>query len=192
MVGFVHFAASPRHVSLARAAQLATLLPAHVASVLVLVDPADALLAEIAANARIDYWQLHGGETPARIAEIRKQYPAQKLIKALPVARREDVLAAAAFEGVADMLLFDAKAPGGLPGGNGVAFDWKMLAGFQSALPWGLSGGLTVENVSEAVRISGAEMIDTSSGVEEKPGVKSHQKIAAFIAAARNASASNQ
>ena len=192
MIGFVHFPKSPRHVSLERAAELKKLLPVHIASVLVLVNPNDALLAEIAATVSPSYLQLHGNETPARIAEIRTKYPAQKLIKALAISTKDDVSAAKEFETLVDMLLFDAtppipnpQSPIPLPGGNGIAFDWKVLQGFQSKQPWLLSGGLTAENVQQALRESGAKMVDVSSGVESQPGIKDADKIKAFLTAAK-------
>jgi len=187
LVGFVHFLKSPRHVSLARAAKLTSLLPPSVLSVLVLVDPDDELLDEITATAPMDYLQLHGNETPARLADIRKRYTQQKIIKAIALTTPADLRLARAYEHFADMLLFDAKAPveSSIPGGNGITFDWTLLAGFQSPLPWLLSGGLTPENVAEAIKQSGAKMVDVSSGVEQKPGVKDAGKINAFIEAAR-------
>lgn len=183
MVGFVHFEKSPRHVSLARAAELKALLPAHVKSVLVLVDPSDVLLADIAQKLAPDYLQLHGKETPQRIADIRKTYPTQKIIKAMPVADASDLDAARAYEPYADMLMFDAKPPADatLPGGNGIPFDWKILKNFRSEKPWILSGGLTPENVGQAIRESGAKMVDVSSGVESSPGKKDGQRIGQFI-----------
>ena len=190
MIGFVHFSKSPRHVSLARAAELKKLLPENVASVVVLVDADDALIDDIVRIINPTYLQLHGSETPTRIAEIRAKYPAQKLIKALAVSTKEELSAAAQYELLVDAFLFDAKPPTtnhqpitALPGGNGVAFDWKILHGFNTTRPWLLSGGLTLENVQQAIRMSGAKMVDVSSGVESKASVKDAGKIKAFIEA---------
>jgi phosphoribosylanthranilate isomerase len=185
-VGFVHFEPSPRHVSLAHAATLQTLLPAHVESVLVVVNPDDALLADIAHTLRPAYIQLHGSESPTRVADIRRQYPAQKIIKALPISAKDDLSQASGFEPLVDMMLFDSK-PGPLPGGNGVAFDWTLLKGFSGTTPWMLSGGLTAENVAGAIAQSGAVMVDVSSGVERSAGIKDADKIRRFIAAAQSA-----
>ncbi|MDE3059387.1 MAG: phosphoribosylanthranilate isomerase [Pseudomonadota bacterium] len=185
--GFVYFPASPRHMPLERAAALKSLLPHSIKSVSVLVDPEDALLALVQVTLRPDYLQLHGRETPQRLREIRKNFPGLKLIKAIPVHHAGDITAAQPFYDYADMLLFDAKAPSPskLPGGNALSFDWSLLGGKSFPLPWFLSGGLHPGNVREAIRISGAEMVDVSSGVESAPGVKDAALIASFITAAR-------
>jgi phosphoribosylanthranilate isomerase len=181
LIGFVHFTRSPRHISLDRAAELKALLPAHVGSVMVLVDPDDALLEAISKQVAPTYLQLHGKETPARVNEIRKRYPEQKIIKAIPVSEKADLAQANSYD--VDMLMFDAKPPKNatLPGGNGVAFDWKIMKAFASKKPWMLSGGLTPDNVAEAIRESGAKLVDVSSGVESAPGKKDPEKIRAFI-----------
>jgi phosphoribosylanthranilate isomerase len=186
-VGFVHFPKSPRHVTLARAAELSGLLPDNIASVVVLVDPDDALLKDIATIVSPKYLQLHGKETPARVADIRTQYPNQKLIKAISVSHESDIVDAHHYESFVDVLMFDTKAPEGaaLPGGNGISFNWNILKGFKKNLPWMLSGGLTAENIAEAIRTSGAKMVDVSSGVESQPGVKDTGKIQQFIKAAK-------
>jgi phosphoribosylanthranilate isomerase len=193
-VGFVHYQKSPRHISLEHATALKKLLPNNVECVLVVVNPDDALLQAAAYSITPDYIQLHGSETVARVAEIRAQYPKQKLIKALGISTRQDLASAKDFEPLVEMLLFDAKplllplpeGEGILPGGNGIAFDWKILQGFQSPTPWLLSGGLTAENVADAIRQSSAMMVDVSSGVESSAGVKEAGKIKAFIEAAHN------
>lgn len=179
MVGFVHFPKSPRHVSLEHAAELKKLLPAHVKSVVVTVNPDDVLVDNIIRIVKPDYIQLHGNETAMRIAEIHAK---MKVIKAIPITTPDDIV-----EMACDMLMFDAKPPTGaeLPGGNGISFDWKILKGFQTMRPWMLSGGLTPENVAEAICQSGATIVDVSSGVEREPGVKDAGKIQAFIKAAR-------
>lgn len=185
-VGFVFFPVSPRHVTLAKAAELKALLPADVKSVMVLVDADDTLLADIEALVKPDFVQLHGAETPERVRAIRALVPGSKVIKALKIRHSDDVAAAAAFKDVADVLLFDAKAPDDLlPGGNGLAFDWALLKGREFTLPWALSGGLNVENVARGLAQTGAKMVDVSSGVEIEPGVKDAALIQDFVKAVR-------
>jgi phosphoribosylanthranilate isomerase len=187
--GFVYFPASPRHITFENAASLKAQLPSSIKSVSVLVDPDDALLAQVFSVFKPDYVQLHGKESPARLLEIRKAHPTAKLIKALKIRTSDDVAQAASFKDSADMLLFDAKAPelpGMLPGGNGLSFDWALLKNREFPLPWMLSGGLNIENVADAVRGSGARMLDISSGVERAPGVKDPALIKAFIDKARS------
>ena len=185
-IGFVYYPASPRHVALAQARQMASLLPQHVSSVSVLVDPDDALLEQVEREFAPHYLQLHGKETPERVAQVRAAYPNVKIIKAFRVRSSDDVAAAHAFGEVADMFLFDARArEAGLPGGNGLSFDWELLRGREFARPWMLSGGLTPQNVAEAVRVTGARMVDVSSGVEREPGVKDASLIQAFASAVK-------
>ncbi len=184
-VGLVFFPNSPRHLSLDRAAALAARARGRAEIVAVLVDAPDALLAQIAAAIAPDFVQAHGRESPARIAALR-QFAGKGAIKALGVARSEDLAQALAFEAAADMLLFDAKPPPGAPpGGNALAFDWKILANQRFSRPWLLSGGLNPDNVGEAISASGAALVDVSSGVETAPGLKDAAKIAQFLAAAR-------
>lgn len=184
-IGLVFFTKSPRHLSLESAAALAERARGRAEIVAVTVDADDALLGAIARAVRPDWVQAHGSEGPARVAELRR-FAGRGVIKALGIARSEDLAQAAAFEPAADMLLFDAKAPpGGLPGGNAAAFDWKILAGRRFSRPWLLSGGLTPENVAEAIAASEAALVDVSSGVESAPGLKDAVKIAEFLAAAR-------
>ncbi|MDE3015308.1 MAG: phosphoribosylanthranilate isomerase [Pseudomonadota bacterium] len=201
--GFVFYPGSPRHIALKRAAELNALLPPRIKSASVLVDPDDALLAEVRSILKPDYVQLHGNETPRRLREIKKTFPNIKIIKAISVHGGDDVAQAGMFYDCADMLMFDAASfpaersdalescrprEGGdpvLPGGNGLAFDWVLLARRELPLPWFLSGGLTPENVADAIRISGAGMIDVSSGVERERGVKDASLIEAFIKAAK-------
>lgn len=191
-VGFVHYAKSPRHIEPATMIPLLATLPDDVAHVSVVVDPADALLAELHQinEIRRGYVQLHGHETPERMQEIKTKFKGMSLIKAIPVDSADDLSPEKInpFLMIADMLLFDAKPPKGavLIGGNGVSFDWKILQGFQSTIPWLLSGGLKAENVQTAIRESGTMMVDVSSGVESAAGVKDAEKIKAFIEAARN------
>lgn len=189
-VGFVFYPPSPRSIAPATAAALAAAAPARLRKVALTVDADDARLKEILEAAPIDLLQLHGGESVSRVAEIRARFGVP-VMKVLKVAGAEDVAAAAAYEPVADRLLFDAKPPrdmkGALPGGNALIFDWQLLAGRTWARPWMLSGGLDADNVAEALRISGASAVDVSSGVEDRPGVKNSDKIRAFIAAAKAA-----
>jgi phosphoribosylanthranilate isomerase len=162
-------------------------VPAGITRVGLFVDAGDDALAAVLAVAPLDLLQFHGSESPARIAAVKRRF-ARPVMKALPIAGPEDVAAADAYLGVADRLLFDARpprAPGALPGGNGLVFDWRLIAGRRWTLPWMLSGGLDAANVAEAVRVSGAPAVDVSSGVESAPGVKDAAKIAAFLAAVR-------
>lgn len=183
-VGFVVFPRSPRHLDRDRLAALISRARGRAETVIVTVDPTDETLTSVAAL-QPDWIQLHGSEGPSRTAEARR-YARKGVIKALGVARAEDLVAAAAYEPAADMLLFDAKPPpGGLPGGNAAAFDWPILQGRRFARPWFLSGGLTPANVAEAIRSSGAALVDVSSGVESAPGLKDPTAIANFLAAAR-------
>ena len=152
----------------------------------VTVDADDALLGEIARDLRPDFIQLHGAETPER-AMIVRGLTGAGIIKALPVRTAADIDASAVWESVADHLMFDAKPPEGsaLPGGVGASFDWSLLAGHHFARPWFLAGGLTCDNVREAIAVTGAPLLDVSSGVESAPGVKDAALIAAFIRAAK-------
>jgi len=186
LVGLVFFAKSPRNLSLEEARLLADKARGRVGTVAVLVDPDDALIDAVAKTVRPDLFQLHGHETPERVAAIKARtgLPA---IKAIPVAEAADVSAPSAYAGIADQILFDAKASpeAMLPGGNGVAFDWSALAAAQA--PFALSGGLDASNVAEAIRLTGAELVDVSSGVETAPGMKDEMLIKQFIQAARSA-----
>ncbi len=189
-VGALVFPKSPRHIDPVTAAALfARARGAGKAKVVaVTVDADDALLTEIALILRPDLIQLHGSETPARAEQVRTLTGAG-IIKALPIRVHEDFDEAVAWEPFADHLMFDAKPPEGssLPGGVGARFDWTLLAGRAFRHPWFVAGGLTPGNVGEAVRISGAPMVDVSSGVETAPGVKDPALIAAFLKAARSA-----
>jgi phosphoribosylanthranilate isomerase len=183
-VGFVHFAKSPRHVEAERMRALAALAPSHVERVAVLVDPVDEMLAELVGTGALTALQLHGKESPERLAAIRARFRLP-VWKAVSVKTRADIDAARSYAGAADLILFDAKTPDGaaLPGGMGLRFDWTLLRGAAPAGPWGLSGGLDASNVAEAIRITGAPLVDVSSGVESAPGVKDVDKIAAFCKA---------
>jgi phosphoribosylanthranilate isomerase len=181
-VGFVFFAPSPRDVRPERAAALAARTPGHVARVGVFVDPDDALLDAACTAARLDVIQLHR-TAPPRIAAIRAR-TARQVWAAIPVKTRADLLAARD-HAAADRLLYDARTPEGaaLPGGMGMRFDWALLDGFDHPRPWVLSGGLDAANVGEAIRRTGAPIVDVSSGVERAPGVKDVDKIARFLQA---------
>lgn len=182
-VGFVFFPASPRHVTFAKAAELAANVPGHVAKVGVFVDPEDEMLEQAVASAALNVLQLHK-VTPARTAAIRAKFGIEIWV-AVAVRTRGDLDAAQGFAGVADRILYDAKTPEGaaLPGGMGLRFDWELLRGFRHPLPWALSGGLDPANVAEAIRRTGADLVDVSSGVEREPGIKDEAKIAAFLRA---------
>lgn len=183
--GFVFFERSPRHLGIAEARELALAAPVGLAKVALTVDADDATLAAILDAVPIDLLQLHGKETPARVAEVRARF-GLPVMKAVGVASAEDLPALDAHAGVADMLLVDAKPPkdAALPGGNGLAFDWQLIAGRVWRRPWMLAGGLTAANLAEAVRLTGARQVDVSSGVESAPGVKDAGLIAAFGRAA--------
>jgi phosphoribosylanthranilate isomerase len=183
--GFVFFPKSPRNVTLPEARLAAMAAPPGLAKVALTVDADDAALDAIVAAVPLDMLQLQGRESPDRVAEVRARY-GLPVMKAIGLADEGDLSAIFAFSSVADQLLIDAKPPGGadLPGGNGLAFDWRLLAGRRWLRPWMLAGGLTAENVAEAVRLTGARQVDVSSGVESGPGVKDPGKIAAFVAAA--------
>ena len=182
-VGFVFFAPSPRDLAFDRAAALAGRTPPQVGRVGVFVDPDDALIDAATAAGRLDALQLHR-TTPARAAALKRR-TGREVWAAVPVKTRADLTAAARFVGAADRILYDARTPGdaALPGGMGVRFDWALLDGFAHPLPWALSGGLDADNVAEAVRVTGATLVDVSSGVETAPGVKDVAKIAAFLRA---------
>lgn len=182
-VGFVHFAKSPRHLSLADAAMLRRKVPAHVKAVLLLVNADALLLAEAVRTIAPDVVQFHGSETPETLARFRAETGIEAW-RALAVRDAESLAKVADFRGAAGRVLLDAPATA-LPGGNGTAFDWSLLAGWQAPMAWGLAGGLTPANVAEAIRLTGAPLVDTSSGVERGPGIKDVDKIAAFCKAAR-------
>ncbi|MCU9848908.1 phosphoribosylanthranilate isomerase [Defluviimonas sp. WL0024] len=187
-LGFVFFAKSPRHLEIADAARLALDVPPGVAKVALTVNATDAELDAITGAVPLDMLQLHGTESPDRVAEVRARY-GLPVMKAVGVAGPEDLAALDAYGRVADQLLVDAKPPKGaaLPGGNGLAFDWRLVAKKYWPCPWMLAGGLTPLNVAEAIRLTGARQVDVSSGVESAPGVKDAELIRAFIAAARGA-----
>jgi phosphoribosylanthranilate isomerase len=182
-IGLNFYGPSPRSISPARAGALCAAVPSSVKRVAVLVDADDAAIASILAAAPIDILQFHGLESPERVAAAKRQFGCQ-VMKAISIAAPGDADLAARYEDAADMLLLDAKPPrrpDALPGGNGLAFDWQLIAGRQWKLPWMLSGGLTAGLLPEAVRVSGASIVDVSSGVESAPGQKDPAKIRAFL-----------
>jgi phosphoribosylanthranilate isomerase len=183
--GFVFFAKSPRNVTLPEARLAALAAPPGLAKVALTVDADDATLDAIVEAVPLDFLQLHGHESPDRVAQVRARY-GLPVMKAIGLADEGDLPAIFEYSTVADQILIDAKPPRGadLPGGNGLAFDWRLLAGRRWLRPWMLAGGLTAENVAEAVRLTGARQVDVSSGVESAPGVKDAARIAAFVAAA--------
>ncbi|QMU58552.1 MAG: phosphoribosylanthranilate isomerase [Boseongicola sp.] len=184
-VGFNFFAKSPRYVSFELARELALDVPVGVAKVSLTVNEDDTFLDALVDAVPIDILQLHGKETPQRVAEVRARY-GLPVMKALGVADAGDLAVIDDFARVADMLLVDAKPPrdAELPGGNGLTFDWRLIAGRRWSVPWMLAGGLTPDNVAEAIELTGATQVDVSSGVESGPGVKDASRIEAFIEAA--------
>lgn len=182
-VGFVFFAPSPRNLSLDGAAALAAHAPDHVRRVGVFVDPDDELVDRAVQAGRLHAIQLH--RTAPRRAALLRQRTGLETWAAVAVKTRADLDSARNYTDAADRILFDAKTPAGasLPGGMGVRFDWSLLDGFRHALPWALSGGLGAANVEDAIRRTGAPLVDASSGLESAPGVKSVDKIAAFLQA---------
>ncbi|HTJ62421.1 MAG TPA: phosphoribosylanthranilate isomerase [Alphaproteobacteria bacterium] len=186
-VGFVFYPPSPRALTPDIAADLARMLPTGVRSVGLFVDPTDEQIASVTSRVPLDLLQLHGEETLRRVADIRGRF-GTPVMKAIRVATAEDLAPLEAFEAVADWILFDAKPPKSvtaLPGGTGIAFDWQLLQRVKPSKPWMLSGGLNADNLAEAVSITGARMVDVSSGVEDRPGAKSVEKIQEFLAAAK-------
>jgi len=185
-VGLVFFPPSPRNVTLAVAKALADRARGRARIVALMVNPDDALVAQVAASVAPDLIQLHGYETPTRVAEVRARWGIS-VMKAVPVETAEDAHAARQFSPVADLILFDARAPAdsARPGGNGAPFDWRTLLGVTEGIPFVLSGGLTPDNVAEAIRLTGATIVDVSSGVESRPGEKDPELIRRFLRAAK-------
>jgi phosphoribosylanthranilate isomerase len=191
MVGFVFFAPSPRHVAFDTARALGSRVRGRAQKVALSVDADDALLDAVVEALEPDLLQLHGKETPARLAALRARF-GLPVMKAIAVETKADLAAIATYRGSADRLLFDARAPreATRPGGLGKAFDWRLLENLDPGLPFMLSGGLDADNVGEALHITHAPGVDVSSGVERAPGEKDPDKIRAFIRAARQAAAS--
>ncbi|HLN08012.1 MAG TPA: phosphoribosylanthranilate isomerase [Xanthobacteraceae bacterium] len=188
LVGFVFFAPSPRHIAPAAARALGQRVAARAGKVALTVDADDDLLEGIVAALGPDMLQLHGRESPQRVAAVKARF-GLPVMKAIPVETRADLAAAEAYAGIADRLLFDARAPrqATRPGGLGTPFDWRLLEDFDRKIPFMLSGGLDAENVETALAVTGAPGVDVSSGVERAPGEKDVERIYAFIAAARRA-----
>ena len=184
-LGFVFFPKSPRAVTPEQAAALMADVPVGIAKVGLFVNPSDAQLATTLAAAPLDVIQLHGQESVDRVAQV-KELTGLPVMKAIGISGPEDLPALIDYGLVADMLLVDAKAPkdAALPGGNGLAFDWRLLVGRKWLRPWLLAGGLTPGNVAEAIRLTGARGVDVSSGVESEPGIKDANLIRSFINAA--------
>ncbi|CUH52949.1 phosphoribosylanthranilate isomerase [Shimia marina] len=187
-VGFVFFEKSPRHVSVAQARDLAIEAPVGVAKVALTVNADDAFLDDLVARVPLDMLQLHGQESPERVAEVRARY-GLPVMKAIGIADAQDVEKIDIYGAVADQLLVDAKPPknADLPGGNGLSFDWRLVNRKYWPKPWMLAGGLTVDNVAQAVKMTGARQLDLSSGVESAPGVKDVAKIKDFMRAVKAA-----
>ena len=185
-VGLVLFERSPRHVEVEEARVLAAVARGKIGTVAVVVDPDDALVDAIAARVRPDLIQLHGGETPERVATIKSR-TGLPVLKAIPVAEASDLDQAGAYAGIADVILFDAKAAPDAtrPGGFGERFDWTLLRAAKP--PFALSGGLTSENVAEAVSLTRASLVDVSCGVESDAGVKDALLVRSFVRAAKAA-----
>lgn len=185
--GFVFFEKSPRNVSIEQAAALALTAPFGLCKVALVVNPTDEALDAITKVVPVDMLQLHGKESPERVAEVKARF-GLPVMKAIGIADASDLPQIDAYSQVADQLLIDAKPPknADLPGGNGLSFDWRLLAGRKYwQKPWMLAGGLTPENVAEAIQMTGARQVDVSSGVETAPGQKDAELIAAFVRAAQ-------
>jgi len=185
-VGFVFFQKSPRHISVEAARALAIDVPVGVAKVALVVNASDAELDAVLEHTPIDMLQLHGSEPPERVAEVRARY-GLPVMKAVGVADAQDLAQLDNYGAVADQLLVDAKPPKGavLPGGNGLTFDWRLIANRRWPCPWMLAGGLTPANVAQAIALTGAQQVDVSSGVESAPGVKDAGLIRDFLTAVR-------
>lgn len=181
-IGLNFFPKSPRYVAPDQAAELALLAPPGVAKVSLTVDETDATLERILTKVPIDIIQLHGHETPQHVRALRDRF-GLPVMKVVGVSSQTDIDLLDTYEEVADLLLVDAKPPKGavLPGGNGVAFDWGLIAGRKWSVPWMLAGGLTPQNVSEAIRLTGTRQVDVSSGVESAPGQKDPARMAQFV-----------
>ncbi len=185
-VGFVFFKKSPRNVTIEQARALAIEVPMGIAKVALVVDASNETLDAITASVPLDILQLHGRETPERVTEVKARY-GLPVMKAVGVADASDLASIDTYAGVADQVLIDAKPPknADLPGGNGLAFDWRLIEGRDFGVPWMLAGGLNPQNAAEAVRMTGARQLDVSSGVESSVGVKDAGLMRAFVEAAR-------
>lgn len=188
-LGFVIYGPSPRNISPEDTGKLIADIPKKIKKVAVVVDPSDTLLEQIQKEMKPDYVQLHGSESVKRVKEIKKKF-GFKIIKAVKIRSSDDVALGQSYQDAADMLLFDARPwdnmPGALPGGNGVSFDWQLLKDRKFSLPWVLSGGLSPDNVKQAVEVTGAKIVDVSSSLEIKPGEKDIELIKKFLRAAKS------
>ena len=186
-MGLVFFEKSPRNITISAARELALAAPLGLAKVALVVNPSDAELDAITGTVPLDMLQLHGRETPERVAEVKARY-GLPVMKAVGIADGDDLPKLESYFGVADQILVDAKPPNGgeLPGGNGLSFDWRLIAGRRWPCPWMLAGGLTAENVAEAVKMTGAKQVDVSSGVEDAPGLKNAELIQKFVQSSRS------
>ncbi len=186
LVGFVFFPNSPRNISLEQASSLSSLVPSNVKKVVLMVNPEDFFLEKIITAVDPDMIQLHGREKASRVSEIRDLFNLP-IMKAVGIRDRNDLGTLNEYSQVADQLLVDAKPAdlNSLPGGNGIAFDWKLISEFDWELPWMLAGGLNSANVATAVKLTNANQVDVSSGVEKSPGIKDHKEIRKFITAAK-------
>jgi len=185
-MGLVFFEKSPRNIIIPAARELALAAPLGLAKVALVVNPSDAELDAITGTVPLDMLQLHGRETPERVTEVKARY-GLPVMKAVGIADGDDLPKLESYFGVADQILVDAKPPKGgeLPGGNGLSFDWRLIAGRRWPCPWMLAGGLTPENVAEAVKMTGAKQVDVSSGVEDAPGQKNAELIQKFVQSSR-------
>ena len=185
-MGLVFFEKSPRNIIIPAARELALAAPLGLAKVALVVNPSDAELDAITATVPLDMLQLHGRETPERVAEVKARY-GLPVMKAVGIADGDDLPKLESYFGVADQILVDAKPPKGgeLPGGNGLSFDWRLIAGRRWPCPWMLAGGLTPENVAKAVKMTGAKQVDVSSGVEDALGQKNAELIQKFVQSSR-------
>ena len=186
-MGLVFFEKSPRNITIPAARELALAAPLGLAKVALVVNPSDAELDAITGTVPLDMLQLHGRETPERVAEVKARY-GLPVMKAVGIADGDDLPKLESYFGVADQILVDAKPPKGgeLPGGNGLSFDWRLIAGRRWPCPWMLAGGLTPEIVAEAVKMTGAKQVDVSSGVEDAPGLKNAELIQKFVQSSRS------
>ncbi len=187
-LGFVFFDKSPRALDAEKAAYLVSRVPDHINAVGLFVDASDEQIAHVLSKVKLDMLQLHGNETPQRLAALKSRFHLP-VIKAVKVSEAADLLALGPFQSIADWILFDAKPPQGaaLPGGNGMVFDWQLLKNLKVTVPWMLSGGLDQDNIRAALSMLAPDGVDVSSGVEDRPGVKNPAKIRAFIQAVKGA-----
>jgi phosphoribosylanthranilate isomerase len=185
-MGLVFFEKSPRNISIPAARELALAAPLGLAKVALVVNPSDAELNAITQTVPLDMIQLHGKETPERVAQVKARY-GLPVMKAVGIADGDDLPKLESYFGVADQILVDAKPPQGgeLPGGNGLSFDWRLIAGRRWPCPWMLAGGLIPDNVAEAITMTGATQVDVSSGVEDATGIKSSDLIQKFVQSSR-------